>query len=330
MILLIGDRDDPHLIELQETISAIKNSPECKLLSTTRRDLLKTNFLFYADKKLGLSCIIEQAETKINLKSIKIAFCLLPIFRLEGDEKEEDQVQKFWRLTWRESLQGIYLLLSEKNMLVNKSIHSSVAAQNKIIFFEFARKAGLLVPQSIVSNDKGQIVDFIGSGGATVLKTMHQMSLEVDDEQTMLLVQKVTRNDFSDFSSDCECPIFLQHYVEKSYDVRVIVIGQQFLACKIDASRSIAGNVDWRAYDLPNTPHEIIEVSYDLRIKLGKLMASYELDYACIDFCVDKNDCWWILDVNPFGRNLWIEYATGLPILNTMASYLISRAQQTI
>jgi|GEM_PF-5123405 len=32
------------------------------------------------------------------------------------------------------------------------------------------------------------------------------------------------------------------------------------------------------------------------------------LDYVSIDLCVDSTQEYWLLDINPFGRYLWLEY----------------------
>lgn len=55
-----------------------------------------------------------------------------------------------------------------------------------------------------------------------------------------------------------------QEYIEKSYDLRLTIIGHSIFACKIDATRSNAGRVDWRAYDLANTrtPRMIFQQKY--------------------------------------------------------------------
>ena len=82
--------------------------------------------------------------------------------------------------------------------------------------------------------------------------------------------------------------------------------------------------MDWRAYDLPNTVHEIYELSQETKDKILLLMKQFNLDYACLDFCVDQSGKEWLLDVNPFGRYMWIEQAVGLPISSAIAKLLIS------
>ena len=167
-------------------------------------------------------------------------------------------------------------------------------------------------------------MNFFDKHNEVVLKTMHQIYLEYQNQPTMLLVKKVKWQDFTMFVDDGECPIFLQQAIDKQFDFRVIIVGDEIFACKIDASQSVYGKMDWRAYDLPNTVHEIYELSQETKDKILLLMKQFNLDYACLDFCVDQSGKEWLLDVNPFGRYMWIEQAVGLPISSAIAKLLIS------
>lgn len=57
-----------------------------------------------------------------------------------------------------------------------------------------------------------------------------------------------------------ENPYYLQEYINKKYEVRYTVVGNQHLACKIDSQMSQRANIDWRRYDLKNTPHYAIDI----------------------------------------------------------------------
>lgn len=72
-----------------------------------------------------------------------------------------------------------------------------------------------------------------------------------------------------------------------------------------------------------STIHNIQIVVVDIQNKLLKVLEYFELDYACLDLCVDKNGEFWLLDVNPFGRYKWIELAVGLEISQAIAELLL-------
>ena len=141
----------------------------------------------------------------------------------------------------------------------------------------------------------------------------------------MLLTEQVDIEDFRSYDQIHESPLFLQKYIDKKYDVRLIIIGKKVMSCKIDATQSTVGKVDYRAYDLPNTPHAEIEIPVYLYDKVIQLCNLLQLEYACLDFCVDLSGQYWLLDVNPFGRYLWMEYATGMSISNSLSNFLLKR-----
>lgn len=320
MLLLIGDHDDPHL---QELCVELRQTQPCEILSTLHDHLLNTQFCFYGQVDGTYSCFIKQVDIEINLADVSLAFCLSPLFRLEG--KVQTQEARFWYFSWKEALYAVYSLLALSNRFMNKSVENCLTCQSKILTFPIAHKVGLKIPNSLISNSKLAIDSFFNKNSQVVLKTLHQMSLTLENEPTMLLTQKVREQDFLNYSQQNESPLFLQDYIDKLYDIRLVVIGLEVMACKIDASRSHIGRVDYRAYDLPNTPHYHVEVPMELKYKIVALCQAIYLEYACIDMCVDSSEQYWLLDINPFGKYLWMEYATGMPITRTLSQFLARR-----
>ena len=155
------------------------------------------------------------------------------------------------------------------------------------------------------------------------------MQLSLGGEPTMLLASLVQRNDFSDFGKTNECPVFLQEYIEKIYDVRLTIVGNQIFACKIDATQSDAGRVDWRAYDLANTPHTSYYLPKNIAEEINNICIQLKLDYATKDICVNRTGDYYLLDINPFGKYLWIEHAIGAPITDAIAHLLIKKSVES-
>jgi glutathione synthase/RimK-type ligase-like ATP-grasp enzyme len=119
------------------------------------------------------------------------------------------------------------------------------------------------------------------------------------------------------------CPLTFQEYVDKAYELRITVVGQAVLACKID-SQNAAGltAVDWRQYNIPKTPHYSYEVSVDLRDKLLLFHQITGLRYSAFDLIRSTAGEYIFLETNPFGQWLWIEDLTGMPITLSIANEL--------
>ncbi|WGE31639.1 hypothetical protein NYR60_07175 [Actinobacillus genomosp. 2] len=315
MILLIGSSNDPHLIAIQRELNEINQ--KSIILDTSKEALLNTEFSYYSESDVFL---IKQNNAILKSSEIRVVFCLSPLYARKGfiSSNEKD----FWHFTWRESLFGFYDFLSERVFWTNSNLRTALSAQSKISFFAKARKSGLNTPDSLISNNKDEINSFFIKHPDIVLKTMHQIYLEYSGKQAMLLVNSVSKYQFEQFETKNECPVFLQEKIDKKFDIRAIIIGSEVIGCKIDASKSSIGNLDWRVYDLPNTKHSKYEFTKEFQLKLVNVIKLFGLDYACLDLCVDDNDNIWLLDVNPFGKYMWIELAVGLNISKSIANFL--------
>lgn len=322
MILLIGDGADPHLAAIEAKLTDA--SVECAVLSTSHTDLLQTEFSWFCEGGGG-DIRLVQGEQTIRSDHVHSAFCLEPIFSAGAFFRNQEE--QFWYRSWREALNGLFENLSGKGVLMNAPLSNAMAKQNKMALHAATRCDALRMPASVISNLKSDIRMFFVDGRPTVLKTLHQMPLQHAGDATMLLTTSVEVSSFDEFTEVGECPLYLQERVPKQYDVRALYVCGDLMACKIDASRSPRGALDWRAYDLPRTVHEATELPPETASQTRKLMSRLGLEYACIDYCVDAEDRYWLLDVNPFGRYLWMEHATGQPMSQLIANHLLHRAQ---
>ena len=327
MIAIFGSIEDPHTQEIDQKIRAL--GYPCTVISTERKDLKNTSFIFSCKDSKTPNIEITQGNITLNTNDIQSAWVLQPIFSLfSTTEQNFSQELKFWFFTWRESLYGIYALLERSGLLVNGSISDAIASQNKIRYISNSSTTILKQPKTIISNNRKSLLEFFRNfHSRVIIKTLHQMQLSVDSEPTMLLASIVQEDDFIEFQQTSECPVFLQEYIEKIYDVRLTIISDHIFSCKIDATHSDAGRIDWRAYDLANTPHSQYDLPSVIAEEIIRICRQMKLDYATIDLCVDKNKNYYILDINPFGRYLWIEDAIGAPITDAIAKFLIKKSK---
>ena len=127
-------------------------------------------------------------------------------------------------------------------------------------------------------------------------------------------VESIDRND--------GMPIYLQEEVKKECDVRVTVVGQYVYAAKIHSQGSLITEVDWRK-STTLLPHEKINLPPDIQSKCLELCAQFCLDFAAIDFILDKNKTYWFLEVNPNGQWAWIEELLNYPISKDIVELLM-------
>jgi glutathione synthase/RimK-type ligase-like ATP-grasp enzyme len=140
------------------------------------------------------------------------------------------------------------------------------------------------------------------------------------------LTQKITQRDFDMLYPIGPAPMYFQKYIEKKYEYRVTIVGDQVFSCQIDSQKAkkAATKIDWRAYDIENTPHYSVELPESLNGKLLHLARNNNLNYCAIDLIEDVNGQYWGLDINPMGQYLWIEDLTDAPISAAIAKWLVA------
>ena len=229
---------------------------------------------------------------------------------------------KIWKGEWNKTLIGIYCSLRKITWL-NK-ISNVYQAENKYLQMEVAKCVGLNMPDLIVSNDKSELIKF-ASNGEVVLKLMNQDFYEVGKgDYQGIYVNKINASDLSEFSESNENPIVVQKYVDKKYEVRYTYLNGKHLACRIESQMSEVSKIDWRRYDIANTPHYKLAPPCDIVEKVNDLMRQLDLEYGALDFIVAKNGEWYFLEINTMGQWLWIEDLTELPISDEIVCFLTS------
>jgi hypothetical protein len=87
------------------------------------------------------------------------------------------------------------------------------------------------------------------AGGRACSKAILNNFLELGGEQRTRFTELFDESDLAELDSLRECPLTIQNYIEKAYELRVAVVGDRDFACKIDSQ--VAGML---ALDRPIAP----------------------------------------------------------------------------
>jgi hypothetical protein len=269
----------------------------------------------------GETWTINQKSKYINSKIINTVWVRRPFVEVLLDENTEDTSFKIWRGEWNKTLLGFYNSIKIANWL--NPLAKSYRAENKYLQMEYAKKVDFIVPAIIVSNEKERLIDFSNKNSDVVMKLMNQdFYKDSDGKFKGIYVNKVSVDNLKNFGFSEENPIVLQSYIEKSFEVRYTVVGQDHHVCKIDSQLSNKANIDWRRYDIPNTPHNIIEPPTEIKEKVSELLDLFGLNFGALDFIVSPTGDWYFLEINTMGQWLWIEELTGLTISDSIVKWL--------
>lgn len=205
-------------------------------------------------------------------------------------------------------------------------------AEYKLHQLTIASDLGFDIPETCVSMDPEQVRAFYHaqrqSDGRTAAKLVSKGPPHMDDFEEQYIVYTTTLED-EDLASDTAlsvCPAIYQEYIEKAYELRVTVVGEQAFACAIHSQESEQTKIDWRRYDFENTPHEVHELDADLKTKCIEIVRRFGLRFSALDLIVRPDGKVFFLELNPNGQWGWIEEMTGLPITAAIADLLTGEA----
>ena len=205
-------------------------------------------------------------------------------------------------------------------------------AASKMLQMHLAQEVGFLVPDTLFANRRQPVMDFAAEHPLLALKSISTEGVWMEDEgadEYTFYTRQVAAESLSDVPEEAftQTVNFVQAYVEKAYELRITVVGEEVFACRIDAQQLAdnEGKVDWRqgydhgmqqtAYTLPT------EVADRCRLFLQRMW----LNFGCFDFVVTPSGEYVFLECNPNGQWLWVEIETGLPISEAVARWLTKK-----
>lgn len=208
--------------------------------------------------------------------------------------------------------------LAEKIPIINHP-EANYRCLSKILQLFVANKVGLKIPGSFIGGDVGLIN--INLDNNICIKPLEGLHLKENDNTYAHYTQLLDDVDLESLETLSYCPMILQDYIKKEYELRVTIVGKNVFACKIESQKSSLGNIDWRHHDWEHTPHYPTDIPKEISAKLIKMMSFLGITYGAIDMIFTGDD-YFFLEVNSMGQWLWIEDLTGLPISKSIAELL--------
>jgi len=189
-------------------------------------------------------------------------------------------------------------------------------ASNKILQLSVAKKIGFLIPETLITND----VDFLKekllkSVKKWIIKPLSNGKLTHNKIVSTNLITKDFINK-DNLESIRIAPHIFQEYINKDFDLRLIVVKDKFFPVKIISENKI----DWRK---GKNVYIKTDIPSDIKEKCLKYMREFNLQFCAFDF-VCKNENYYFLEGNPNGQWLWIEFETDYPISREIIKLLTS------
>lgn len=184
-----------------------------------------------------------------------------------------------------------------------------------------ARRVGLEIPPTVITNDPEEVRQFITTARRQVVYKSLSPPRNLAPDKA-LFTGLVTDETLANLDLIRITPGIFQERIEKSYELRITVIGTRIFAVKIDSQSLAATQLDWR-HAQHEVPYQVVTLPNEITAKINGFMKSLGLVYGAFDFIVTPDGRHVFLEVNPGGAYMWVEAATGLAITPAIADALI-------
>jgi glutathione synthase/RimK-type ligase-like ATP-grasp enzyme len=230
-----------------------------------------------------------------------------------------NQAQRFFAERELSScLEGLYFCLGGAFWVNDpKSLY---VARKKIYQLMVAKRLGLDVPRTVVTNVSGEAHRFFEAcEQEMVYKTIGGCYVEKNEEAFSIYTSTVSKDNLRSLASMSKIPSLFQERLH-GRELRITVIGEFVNAVEIEFSSQ---EVDWRRPEvLRTTSVKEVTISNELLETIKKMMSRLHIVFGAFDFILTPEGRYYFLEVNPNGQWYWIEKATGVNLSRQIASVL--------
>lgn len=200
------------------------------------------------------------------------------------------------------------------------------AASNKLHQLDLVRKSGyssIYIPETLVTNDIIEVKKFYEQHDGNICFKLHKgANVNMNGDNYIVYTNKITPEHLTNFDSLRLNPSLFQEYIEKDYELRVTVIGEEVIGIAIHSQSSEISKVDFRRYDFKNVKYEHVKLPDEVENLCRYMLKHYDLKFGAFDFIYNKEGRYVFLELNPNGQWLWLEQLSGYNISKVLASYL--------
>lgn len=191
---------------------------------------------------------------------------------------------------------------------------------------DVARRCGLRVPETLVTNRPDSVRDFAKNIDRPLAsKNLSAANLAESGRLQTAYTRRIEGDELDDLAGvETTAHLFQSFITPKAFEARVTVVGDRVFAAAIHAG-SPAAQVDFRA-DYANLDYSVIEPPEHVTAGMLTFLRAFGLHFGAFDFAITPGGEWIMFECNPFGQYGWLEDALNLPITSALADLLMDGA----
>lgn len=229
-----------------------------------------------------------------------------------------------------EALEGFLAHVSPTKWINHPT--ANARASQKIEQLTSARRLGLKVPDTILTNSLEQALEFYDqNGGHVVAKPISdgQVGENGGGDFSLIYTNLVDRRDLEAAESLGNCPTLFQQYIDKMADVRVTVLDGIVHAVALKRVGPNGKQIcDIRRDNMLHVHYARVELPEPVSCLVHSLLNYYGLRFAALDFVIDFSGSWYFLEVNPNGQWAWLDQAGVTSIGDTFLQVFTGRGTE--
>ncbi|WP_026979213.1 hypothetical protein [Flavobacterium tegetincola] len=172
----------------------------------------------------------------------------------------------------------------------------------KITTLYDAKKLGILIPKTIVTTKKSELLEFYNENLQIITKSSHDLfNFKIDNTTYRSYTIKLNLDNIETYSDKFGLSLF-QENIEKKCDIKSFYFDGFFYSEAIFSQNDAQTEIDFRIYDVIKPSRtSSFKLPKKLEIKVEKLLRSYNLNFAVVDFVLDYNESLYFLEINVDG-----------------------------
>ena len=278
--------------------------------------------LSFCVKNQQITQVLHTPNSQINIKDISgIWFYGYPEGKKYNFDSKISHLEDYCNKEFMNMANNMFF---GNNIKCINSPTKSLQDQYKLHHLILANSLGFSIPDCFITSD----IKFLELDSDTeyALKPLCNKFFTKDGANKYFgLTKKLTgQKIYENFVDKIYYPTMIQGYVAKKYEIRVTIVGDKIFACKIDsqASKNQKTQIDWREYDIKNTPHTKIQLPLEVESQLLQLSKSLGYELSAVDMIFSAKEEYVFLEINKCPAWIWIEKLTGLEITREILEYL--------
>ena len=177
---------------------------------------------------------------------------------------------------------------------------------NKLEILSIANKLGICIPRTKVISTKSQILDFQKEvNNSLITKSIFEPIAAMDDDlkQRHISYTNELTDSIIDKIPNYFSPSLVQEKIEKDFEIRTFVMGENYYSMAIFSQNNEKTAVDFRRYDREKPSRNIpFTLPEELTIKIKELLKIIGFNTGSIDIIKGKNGKYYFLEINSVGQ----------------------------